>query len=127
MNAQNTCRYKSLLSFNTIKYTQIYYKDLKFIKNYTYTYRPYMAPFAVERNVNKCKDAVFQALAVHELRTSRCTKQGLEKAKEPEVKLPTFVGSWRKQRNSRKTSISVSLTIQKPLTLWITTNCGKFL
>ena len=49
----------SLLSFTTIKYTQIYYIELKFIKSYTYTYRPYMAPFAVERNVNKCKDAVF--------------------------------------------------------------------
>ena len=59
MNAQNTCRYKSLLSFNTIKYTQFYYKELKCIKNYTYTCRPYMAPFAVERNVNKCKYAVF--------------------------------------------------------------------
>ena len=127
MNAQNTCRYKSLLSFNTIKYTQIYYKELKFIKKLHIHLQTYMAPFAMERNVNKCKDAVFQALAVHELRTSRCTKQGLEKAKEPEVKLPTFVGSWRKQGNSRKTSTSVSLTIQKPLTLWITTNCGKFL
>ena len=29
-------------------------------------------------------------------------KLGLEKAEEPEVKLPTFVGSWREQRNSRK-------------------------
>ena len=46
---------------------------------------------------------------------------------EPEIKLPTFIGSWRKQGNSRKkTSISASLTTLQPLTLWITTNCEKF-
>ena len=50
----------------------------------------------------------------------------LEKAEEPEIKLPTFVGSWRKQGNSRKTSISASLTSLKPLILWIITNSGKF-
>ena len=43
----------------------------------------------------------------------------------PEIKLPTSVGSWRKQGSSRKTS--TSLTTQKPLTVCITTNCGKFL
>ena len=53
-------------------------------------------------------------------------KLDLEKAEEPEIKLPTFVGSQRKQRNSRKTSTSPSLTILKPLTVWITTICGKF-
>ena len=51
----------------------------------------------------------------------------LEKAEEPEMKLPTFLGSQRKQNNSRKISTSVSLTALKPLTVWITTNCGKFL
>ena len=50
-----------------------------------------------------------------------------EKAAEPEIKLPTFVGSWKKQENSRKISTSASLTLLKPLTVWITTNCGKFL
>ena len=47
-------------------------------------------------------------------------KLGLEKAEEPETKLPTFLGSYRKQRNSRKTS--ASLTTLKPLTVWITKN-----
>ena len=51
---------------------------------------------------------------------------GLEKAEEPEIKLPTFVRSWRKQRNSRKASTSASLTTWKPLTVWITANYGKF-
>ena len=51
---------------------------------------------------------------------------GLEKAQEPESKLPTSVVSPKKQESSRKTSISVLLTMLKPLTVWITTNCGKF-
>ena len=51
----------------------------------------------------------------------------LEKAEEPEIKLPTSVGSQKKQENYRKTSTSASLTTLKPLTMWITTNCGKFL
>ena len=49
----------------------------------------------------------------------------LEKAEEPEIKLPTSAGSWKKQESSRKTSISVLLTMPKPLTMWITINCGK--
>ena len=49
----------------------------------------------------------------------------LEKVEEPEIKLPTSVGSSKKQV-SRKTSISALLTMPKPLTVWNTTNCGKF-
>ena len=52
-------------------------------------------------------------------------KLGLEKTEEQEIKLPTFIGPERKQGNSRKTS--TSLTMLKPLTVWITANCGKFL
>ena len=54
-------------------------------------------------------------------------KVNLEKAEEPEIKLPTSVGSQNKLESSRKTSISVLLTTPKPLTVWITTNSGKFL
>ena len=50
----------------------------------------------------------------------------LEKAEEPEIKLPTSAGSSKKQESSRKTSISALLTMLKPLTVWITINCGKF-
>ena len=50
----------------------------------------------------------------------------LEKAEEPENKLPTSAGSSKKQESSRKTSISALLTMPKPLTVWITRNCGKF-
>ena len=49
----------------------------------------------------------------------------LEKAEEPEIKLPISAGSLKKQESSRKTSISASLTMPKTLTVWITINCGK--
>ena len=51
----------------------------------------------------------------------------LEKGDEPETELPTAAGSSKKQESSRKTSISALLTMSKPLTVWITKNCGKFL
>ena len=54
-------------------------------------------------------------------------KLDLEKADEPEIKLPTSIGSQKKQGNSRKTSTSASLTTLKPFTVWITTNYGIFL
>ena len=49
-------------------------------------------------------------------------KLDLEKAEEPEIKLPTSAGSSKKQESSRKTSISALLTMPKHLTVWITTN-----
>ena len=51
-------------------------------------------------------------------------KMDLEKAEEAEIKLLISVGSLKNQENSRKTS--ASLTMLKPLSMWITTNCGKF-
>ena len=53
-------------------------------------------------------------------------KLHLEKAQELEIKLATFVGSSKKQKSSQKTSTSALLTMPKPLTVWITVNCGKF-
>ena len=53
-------------------------------------------------------------------------KLDLKKAEEPEIKLPTSVGSLKKHQSSRKTSTSVLLTMLEPLTVWITTNYGKF-
>ena len=49
----------------------------------------------------------------------------LEKAEEPEIKSPTSAGSSKKQESSRNTLISALLTMPKPLTVWITMNCGK--
>ena len=53
-------------------------------------------------------------------------KSVLEKAEEPEIKLPTSAGSLKKQESFWKTSISLLLTMLKPLTVWIRINCGKF-
>ena len=51
----------------------------------------------------------------------------LEKAEEPEIKLPTSAGSSEKQERSTKTSTAALLTMPKPLIVWTTKNCGKFL
>ena len=53
-------------------------------------------------------------------------KLDLEKAEKPEIKLTTSTGSSKKQESSRKTCTFALLTMPKPLTVWITTNCGKF-
>ena len=71
----------------------------------------------------KILQARLQQYVNHELPD---VQAGLGKAEEPEIKLPTSAGSSKKQESSRKTSISALLTMLKPLTVWITINCGKF-
>ena len=68
------------------------------------------------------------SILVHGVLGEAATNQHVKspKAEEPEIKLPTSPGSWKKQESSRKTSISALLTMPKPLTVWITINCGKF-
>ena len=51
---------------------------------------------------------------------------GLRKGRGTMIKLPTSTGSLKKQESSRKTSTFPLLTMPKPLTVWITINCGKF-
>ena len=51
---------------------------------------------------------------------------GFRKGRGTRDQLPTFVGSWKKQESSRKTSISALLTMPKLLTVWITIKWGKF-
>ena len=53
-------------------------------------------------------------------------QSGFRKGIGTEIRLPTSAGSWKKQENSRKTSVSAFLTMPKPLTVWITISCGKF-
>ena len=50
-------------------------------------------------------------------------RKGIE---EPEIKLPTSAGSSKKQEIPEKHLISALLTMPKPLTVWTTTNSGKF-
>ena len=71
----------------------------------------------------KILQARLQQYVNHELPDVRLV---LEKAEEREIKLPTSTGSLKKQESCRKTSISALLTMPKPLTVWITINCGKF-
>ena len=59
-----------------------------------------------------------QASAVHETINFQMFKLVLEKAEEPEIKLPTSTGSSKKQKSSRKTYISALLTTANPLTVW---------
>ena len=71
----------------------------------------------------KILQARLQQYINHELQD---VQLDLEKAEEPEIKLPTSAGSWKKQESSRKTSTFALLTTPKPLIVWITTNCRKF-
>ena len=71
----------------------------------------------------KVLQARLQQYMTHELLMFKLV---FKKAEEPEIKLPTSAGSWKKQESSRKTSISALLTMPKPLTVWMTINCGKF-
>ena len=75
----------------------------------------------------KILQARIQKCVNHDLPDVKVLDLYLEKADEPEIKLPTSAGSSKKQESSRKTSISVLFTMPKPLTVWITTNCGKLL
>ena len=63
-------------------------------------------------------------------------KLDLEKAEEPDIKLPTSIGSQKKREFQKNNYFCLIffffftfalLTTPKPLTVWITTNCGKFL
>ena len=71
----------------------------------------------------KILQARLQQYMNHELPN---VQAGFRKGRGTEIKLPTSAGSLKKQESSRKTSISALLTMPKPLTVWITINCGKF-
>ena len=71
----------------------------------------------------KILQARLQQYVNHELPD---VQAGLRKSEEPDINLPTSAGSSEKQESSRKTYISALLTMPKPLTVWITTNCRKF-
>ena len=71
----------------------------------------------------KILQAMFQQYVNRELPD---VQAGFRKGRGPVIKLPTSAGSWKKQKSSRKTSISALLTMPKPVTVWITRNCGKF-
>ena len=71
----------------------------------------------------KIPQARLQQYMNHELPD---VQAGFRKTEEPEIKFPTSTGLSKKKESSRKTSLSALLTMPKPLTVWITTSCGKF-
>ena len=72
-------------------------------------------------------DCSLPGSSVHGIFQARVLEWGaIAFCEEPEIKLPTSAGSSKKQESSRKTSIFALLTMPKPLTVWITINCGKF-
>ena len=66
---------------------------------------------------------ILESKAFHKIKNIYIRKN---MAEETEIKMPTSVGSSKNQESSRKASISALLTMPKPLTVWITINCGKF-
>ena len=82
---------------------------------------------ALISHASKVMLKIFQArLQQYMNRELSDVQAGFSKGDEPEIKLPTSAGSSKKQESSWKTSISASLTMPKPLTVWITINYGKF-
>ena len=77
-------------------------------------------------HISKVMLKILQARLQQYMNLEQMFKLVLEKGEKPEIKLPTSTGSSKKEKSSRKTSISASLTMPKPLTVWITINCGKF-
>ena len=101
--------------------------------------RSVFIPIPEKGNAKQCPDYCTIALISHaneimlkilqarlQQYVNQMFKLVLEKAEEPEIKLPKSARSWKKQESSSKTSISALLTMPKPLTVWITMNCGKF-
>ena len=103
--------------------------------------RSVLIPIPKKGNVKECSNYHTIALISHaskvmlkilQARLQQYMNRGLpdvqldlEKAEEPEINFPTSTGSLKKRESSRKTSISALLTMPKPLTVWITINCGK--
>ena len=104
--------------------------------------RSVFIPIPKKGNPKECSDYRKIALISHaskimlkilQARLQQCmnhelpdVQAGLEKAKDPEIKLPISPGSSKKQESSRKTSISALLTTPNPSSVWLTINCGKF-
>ena len=77
---------------------------------------------ALISHASKVMLRILQARLQQYVNRDQMLKLVFEKADEPKIKLPTSAGSWKKQESSRKTSISATLTMSKPLTVWLTTN-----
>ena len=93
------------------------------LKNVQITGQLHLFPMQVRVCLKSCK----LGFSIIWTENFKIFKLDLEKEEEPEIKLPTSIWSSKKEESFRKTSTSASLTMPKPLTVWIITNCGKFL
>ena len=75
----------------------------------------------------KCSKSPSQASIVHEWRTSRCSILIQKRQRDQRSSCQHPLDDKKSKRVPEKTSTSALLTMPKPLTIWITTNCGKFL
>ena len=75
------------------------------------------------RVILKILQARLQQYVNHELPD---VQAGFRKGRGTRDQMPTSAGSPKKEESSRKTSVSALLTMPKPVTVWITRNCGKF-
>ena len=133
-------RWKSILSLRGTREAQQIWKTQQWPQDWK---RSVFIPIPKKGNAKECSNYCPIALIPHASKVMlkilqasfsntwtvnfQMFKLVLEKAEEPEIKLPTSAaGSWKKQESSRKTSISALLTMPKPLTVWIPINCGKF-
>ena len=93
--------------------------------------RSVFIPILKKGNAKECSNCHTVALISHAskvmLKILQARLQQYVNRELPDVKLPTSAGSWKKQESSRKTSISILLTMPKPLAVWITINWWKFL
>ena len=85
---------------------------------------PLSSPFPLTFNLSKFSKQKFNSMWTMNF---QIFKLDLEKAGEPEIKLPTSVGSSKKAREFQKNIYFCFIDYTKTLTVWITTNCGKFL
>ena len=74
-----------------------------------------------------CLKSCMLGFSIMKTQNFQMSKLGLKREEELEIKLPTFTRSQRRQGNCRKTSTSVSLTMLKPFTVWISRNWGTFI
>ena len=77
--------------------------------------------------VRSCLKSCMLGFSIIQTKNFQMSKSGLEKAEEPEIKLPKFANHKESKGIQEKTSTSVSSTTLKPLTVLIITNCGKAL
>ena len=92
------------------------------LKNVQTTRKLHASPMLVRL----CSKSCMLGFSITSTENFQMFKLDLVKAEEPEIKLPTSTGSSKNQESSRKIPTSALLTTTK-LTVWITTNCGKFL